>query len=276
MNENEYKQLCAYVHKHSGIVLGDNKAYLVESRLGPVVEQFGYPHISALTQALPISAPEVGIAVVDAMTTNESFFFRDNTPFNLFEKVVLPELAEKRRGGKLRIWCAAASTGQEPYSLAMLLLENKRAWAGLNVEIIGTDISATALDRARAGRYTQFEVQRGLPVQMLVNHFTQDGTSWVISDEVKKMVRLFEHNLLSPLGAIGTVDVVFCRNVLIYFDVPTKTNVLSAIHGLMRPDGYLMLGAAETMMGVSDAFERANGQRGLYQPAGTAPSRMTA
>jgi chemotaxis protein methyltransferase CheR len=276
MNEAEYSQLCAFVQKQSGIVLGQNKAYLVESRLAPISAQFGYGSIGDLARALPLADPKVGAAVVDAMTTNESFFFRDNTPFTQFEKVILPKLTEARRSaGKIRIWCAAASTGQEPYSLAMILMENRPKWAGMQIEIIGTDISETALNRARDGRYTQFEVQRGLPVQLLVKYFMQEGTNWVVAPEIKGMVRFFEHNLLSPPTMVGTVDVVFCRNVLIYFDVETKSQVLTSISRMMRPDGYLLLGAAETMMGISDAFVRAEGERGLYQPS-TSEQRRSA
>lgn len=277
MNPSEYAAICGFVQKHSGIVLGDSKAYLIESRLAPIIQKFGLADMSALAEKLAFAPPDLRDAVVDAMTTNESFFFRDNTPFELFEKKILPALSAARRGnGRMRIWCAAASTGQEPYSLAMILLAHKSLWSGLRVEIIGSDLSATALERARAGRYTQFEVQRGLPVQMLVEHFTQDGTDWVISQQVKDMVNYRELNLLEPLQSIGQVDVVFCRNVLIYFDVETKGQVLASVHNILRPDGYLLLGAAETMMGVSDKFERAEGERSLYQPVKQQADRLTA
>jgi chemotaxis protein methyltransferase CheR len=270
MNENEYQTICDYVQKRSGIMLGDSKSYLVESRLNPVAQRFGYDDVGALARALGTpAAAEASDVVVDAMTTNESFFFRDNTPFELFEKVILPELlANKAVGARIRIWCAAASTGQEPYSLAMQLLANKALLAGREVEIIGTDISESALEKAKQGEYTQFEVQRGLPVQLLVEHFTQKGTNWVISEEVRKMVRFKLHNLLDAPTSIGKVDLVFCRNVLIYFDVETKTKVLEAIYGAMHRDGFLVLGAAETMIGVTDLFERSEGRRGLYQPMG--------
>lgn len=275
MNEAEYASICAFVQKHSGIVLGENKAYLIESRLEPVVQKFELGNVSNLARQLTLAAPDLRQAVVDAMTTNESFFFRDTTPFTAFEQTILPALAKARRTtGRIRIWCAAASTGQEPYSLAMILSQKKHLWAGLQVEIIGTDLSTHALERAKQGRYTQFEVQRGLPVQLLVAYFRQEGSAWVVSDEIKRMVRFSQQNLLQPLAALGTMDVVFCRNVLIYFDVATKAKVLSSIRSIMRPDSYLVLGAAETLMGITDSFGKVEGSRGLYQPVGAA--QMTA
>lgn len=277
MTPQSYTALATYLKRKSGIVLGENKGYLVDSRLTPVAKAYGFASIEAMVSALPMARPDLAEAVVDAMTTNESFFFRDNTPFKLFEEVMMPALtAARRTTGQLRIWCAAASTGQEPYSLAMILKSNPRLAAGLRVEIIGTDISDTALDQARAGRYTQFEVQRGLPVQLLVSHFRQEGTSWVISEEIKRMVRFSKLNLLDPLASIGSADIVFLRNVLIYFDVATKATVLQGVHKIMRPDGYLVLGAAETLMGVTDIFARAGDARGLYQPKGQAGARLLA
>lgn len=276
MTPEEFAGIRTFVQKHSGIVLSDNKAYLVESRLAPIVQQFGYDNLSALARGLNLAKPELRDAVVDAMTTNESFFFRDGTPFNAFEKTILPTLVRARRAnGRIRIWCAAASTGQEPYSLAMQLLAHKQLWAGMQVEILGTDLSPSALKRAETGRYTQFEVQRGLPVQLLVEHFTQDGNDWVISEEIRKMVKFRCLNLLEPMQSLGQFDLVFCRNVLIYFDVDTKSKVVAAIHGILRDDGYLVLGAAETMMGVSDLFERAE-ERGLFVPSGQSEKRLSA
>lgn len=276
MTPTEYTALCTFLRTKSGIVLGEKKEYLVESRLQHVAKQHGFSTVDELVGKLSILPLAAQNDIIDAMTTNESFFFRDNTPFRQFEETMLPALHSARKAkGSLRIWCAAASTGQEPYSLAMLLMSKKRLWAGLNVEIVATDLSDVALDRARAGSYSQFEVQRGLPVQMLVEHFTQEGTNWVISDEIKKMVQFSKLNLLDPLSRIGVVDVVFCRNVLIYFDVETKKKVLEAVHRNMASDGYLVLGAAETLMGITDVLQRCDGERGLYQP-NVAAKRMTA
>ncbi len=267
MKPEEFKVICDFVQKNSGIVLSQSKEYLVDSRLKPIAEEHGFADIGALARGLNLAPAAVKTAVTDAMTTNETFFFRDKTPFTLFEEIILPELARVRRvSGRLRIWCAAASTGQEPYSLAMLLLKHKRALAGLRVEIIGTDLSASAIARAKEGRYTQFEVQRGLPVELLVKHFTQEGTQWLISDEIKRMVKFSLLNLLQSYAPVGTVDIIYCRNVLIYFDAETKKQVLTSLRKVMRPDGYLVLGAADTVMGSNGEFERANNKRGLYQP----------
>lgn len=277
MNESEYASICAFVEKNSGIVLGASKAYLIESRLAPVAEKFGLDNVGALAGALRLADPALRNAVIDAMTTNESFFFRDTTPFTAFEDVILPMLVKARRTtGRLRIWCAAASTGQEPYSLAMVLLATKKIWAGMKVEIIATDLSLSALERAKTGVYSQFEVQRGLPIKMLVEHFVQDGTNWNISDEIKSMVTFKQLNLLEPLSAIGSTDLVFCRNVLIYFDVPTKKKVIDAIGAVMPSDGFLVLGASETMMGITDSFTRSQGYRGLFQPVVPGQQAMTA
>lgn len=266
MNSDEFEKISAFVRKSSGIVLSQSKEYLVDSRLKPIAQEHGYEDVSALARGLAIAPEVVKLAVTDAMTTNETFFFRDKTPFKLFEEIILPELARARRGGgKLRIWCAAASTGQEPYSLAMLLLKHKRAWAGLSVEIVATDLSPSAIEKAKQGRYTQFEVQRGLPVELLVAHFTQDGTHWVISDAIKRMVKFSQFNLLGNYGSVGVFDVVYCRNVLIYFDGDTKRKVLTSVRKAISSDGYLVLGAADTVIGSNGEFERA-AARGLYQP----------
>lgn len=267
MKPEEFKAICDFVQKNSGIVLSQSKEYLVDSRLKPIAESHGFADIGALARGLSLAPEAVKTAVTDAMTTNETFFFRDKTPFTIFEEIILPELIKARRvAGRLRIWCAAASTGQEPYSLAMLVHKHKAALGGIKVEIIGTDLSATAIARAKEGRFTQFEVQRGLPVDLLVKHFTQEGTQWLISDEIKSMVKFSLLNLLESYRSIGTVDVVYCRNVLIYFDGDTKKRVLTSLRKVMKPDGYLVLGAADTVMGSNGEFERANNKRGLYQP----------
>jgi len=274
MNSGEFDIIGAFVEKNSGIVLSKAKEYLVESRLKPIAEKYGFNGVDALARGLGTASPEIKLAIVDAMTTNETFFFRDKTPFKLFEEIVLPQMSRARRKvGKIRIWCAAASTGQEPYSLAMVLLKNKHLWAGLKVEIIATDLSHNAIAKAKEGKYTQFEVQRGLPVDLLVAHFTQEGTHWVISDQVKQMVKFSKLNLMENYSSIGTVDVVYCRNVLIYFDADTKRKVLTSVRRTIRSDGYLVLGAADTVIGSNGEFERAE-VRGLYQPVEAKEARL--
>ena len=275
MKSEEFQIISNFVRKSSGIILSQAKEYLVDSRLKPIAEQFGFSDVSALARSLERANREVKLAVTDAMTTNETFFFRDKTPFALFEEIILPAIVRSQRAaGRARIWCAAASTGQEPYSLAMLLIKHKRLWAGMRVEILATDISVSAIERAKAGRFSQFEVQRGLPVQLLVDHFVQDGTHWTISDQIRQMVKFFQLNLLDPYHLIGTVDVVYCRNVLIYFDAETKRKVLTSVRKVMREEGYLVLGAADTVMGSNGEFERADGKRGLYHPVAAAQKRL--
>ena len=217
------------------------------------------------------AAPNGALArdVIEAMTTNESFFFRDDKPFAHFRTHAIPRLLAARPAGvPLRIWSAAASSGQEAYSLAMLLAECAPQMAGRSVEIVGTDISREQLTRAREGVYSQFEIQRGLPMQMLVRHFKKDGANWRINDALRNAVSFREWNLLADLRPLGRFDIVFCRNVLIYFDPPTKARVLDAIAKQMAPDGLLYLGGAETVLGISDRFTAAPGERGVYERAG--------
>jgi chemotaxis protein methyltransferase CheR len=207
--------------------------------------------------------------ITEAMTTNESFFFRDQKPFVLFQKTILPRLLAARAARKhIRIWSAAASSGQEAYSIAMICVEEAAKLQGWKVEIIGTDLSREMVTRAKAGIYTQFEVQRGLPVTHLVKYFQQiSGDKWQIKENIRQMVQFREGNLLTDCGVTGSFDVVFCRNVLIYFDLPTKTKVLSVIGGLVPSDGYLLLGGAETVLGISEKFKILPGEQGLYVPA---------
>ena len=203
--------------------------------------------------------------VVEAMTTNESFFFRDDKPFQHFRSQALSRvIAARPAGAPLRIWSAAASSGQEAYSLAMILLESRAILGDRRVEILGTDLARDQLARAREGLYTQFEVQRGLPVQMLMRYFRREDPGWRISDTLRAMVQWKEWNLLGDLRALGRFDIVFCRNVLIYFDQATKTQALEAIAGQMSADGMLYLGGAETVLGLTTRFAPLPAERGVY------------
>jgi len=263
----EYDWLRKLLKERSGLVLSSEKQYLVESRLTPVARKAGAATLSELVQRLKSANERLVVDVVEAMTTNESFFFRDKIPFDHFRDAVIPNLlAARAKERRVRIWCAAAATGQEPYSLAMCLREMKHRLAGWRVEILGTDISVEVLEKAKAGIYSQFEVQRGLPIQMLVKYFTQVGDTWQIAPEIRAMVQYRPLNLLSEFGQLGGFDVVFCRNVLIYFDQETKIGVLNRIAKLLGSDGYLMLGAAETVVGLTDAFKPVADKRGLYAP----------
>jgi chemotaxis protein methyltransferase CheR len=211
--------------------------------------------------------------VVEAMTTNETFFFRDKVPFEHFRDTIMPEVLKARAARRsVRIWCAAGSTGQEPYSLAMSLKEMGAALAGWRVEIIATDLSQEVLEKAKAGIYSQFEVQRGLPIQMLVKYFKQSGELWQINPELRSMVQHRQLNLLHDFSALGAFDVVFCRNVLIYFDQDTKINIFNRLARSMETDGFLVLGAAETVVGLTDTFKPIPDRRGLYRPSGVRPA----
>ena len=268
MTPAEYDYLRQFLKTRSGLVLSNEKQYLIESRLLPVARKTGLQSIPELVSKLRDPRESVlAEAVVDAMTTNESFFFRDKIPFDHFNQLMLPEMLQRRAAKKqIRIWCAAASTGQEPYSLAMCLKEFGQRLAGWRLEIVGTDISNDVLDRAKAGRYTQFEVQRGLPIEKLLKYLTQAGDTWTIAPELRAMVQWKKFNLLESFDALGQFDIVFCRNVLIYFDQPTKSKVLEHISDQLADDGTLYLGGAETVLGVTDRFEPVQGERGLYRP----------
>jgi chemotaxis protein methyltransferase CheR len=262
----EYDYLRTFLKSRSGLVLSDEKQYLIESRLLPVARKNGLASISALVAKLKEPGSQmIAEAVVEAMTTNESFFFRDKLPFEHFTQTMMPAmLANRARDKRLRIWCAAASTGQEPYSLAMCLKEMESKIAGWRIEILGTDLSNEVLTKARTGLYSQFEVQRGLPINHLLKFFTQQGDVWQIGADIRSMVQYRKLNLLEPFTALGQFDIVFCRNVLIYFDNQTKVDILSRIQKTMPDDGFLVLGAAETVVGLTDVFRAMPDKRGLY------------
>ena len=277
MTPQEFDYVSGMLKRESGLVLGRDKVYLLESRLVPIARQRGLPGLSELIKALMTGADAtLAKIVVDAMTTNETFFFRDIKPFDQFKTVTMTEIMETRASKKsLRIWSAACSSGQEPYTLAMILKEMEAKLAGWRIEILATDLSNDVLEKAKRGAYTQFEVQRGLPVQLLVKYFTQTKDAWMISDVLKKMVTYRPFNLLGSYMGLGTFDVIFCRNVLIYFDQETKGKVLDNMVKLMPSDGTLYLGGAETVLGVTNNFQPVAGQRGLYRPvAGAAGAKV--
>lgn len=265
MTPQEFEFLADFVRRRSGLVLSPDKTYLLESRLMPVARKAELSGIPELVARLQAGKDEtLAVAVTEAMTTNESFFFRDKTPFDLFTGRILPYMLSARGSQrKLRIWSAAASTGQEIYSLAMLL-DQMPAVKGWQLNLLGTDISREVLERAKLGMYTQFEVQRGLPIQLLVKYFTQVGEQWQISADIRRMVQFKPFNLLDPLTPLGQFDIIYCRNVLIYFDQPTKKMVLERIAQILPEDGCLLLGAAETVVGITDVFKPVPGARGLY------------
>ncbi len=275
MKPDDFAFFTKYIYDQTGLVLGPDKMYLIESRLSPLARKYNVPSIDALVgQLRTAKTADLQRDITDAMMTNESFFFRDGKPFDQFRQIVLPGLLQSRAAKKsIRIWCAAASTGQEPYTLAMILKEEAAKLAGWRVDIVGTDISHDALERAKAGIYTQFEVQRGLPIQLLVKYFKQQGDKWQIAPEIRSAVQYRSFNLLSDFGSLGGFDVIFCRNVLIYFDQKTKGTILDRMAKLLPADGLLYLGGAETVLGVTERFQPMPGQRGIYQvvaPGGAA------
>jgi len=250
-----YRFLQEHVYAQSGIVLGADKHYLFESRLAPIVRQHGLSTINDLCALISATRSEMGRQVVEAMTTNETYFFRDPSHYEAIRNVLLPRLKEERADTrKMRFWSAASSTGQEAYSLAMLLLEESlQAW---NLQILGTDFSSQAIARAQCGRYQQIEVNRGLPAALLIRHLRREGVDWQLSDAIRRMVSFETIDLRQSMRALGPFDLVFCRNVLIYFDSETRTRILKDIHSTLFRGGWLMLGGAETAFGIDELFEK--------------------
>ena len=263
MTPLDYEFLRKLLKDRSGLLLSSDKQYLIESRLLPLARKAGLSGICELVQKIKTGVEPLIVDVVEAMTTNETFFFRDKVPFDHVRDTVLPQLL-KVRANRLRIWCAAASTGQEPYSLAMLLKDALPA--GWRAEIVATDLSLEVLEKAKAGIYSQFEVQRGLPIQLLVKHFKQVGDVWQLNPDIRAMVRYQQANLLQDFSHFCVFDIIFCRNVLIYFDQPTKIDVFGRMQRVNEPDGFLFLGAAETVIWLTDAYRACPDLRGVYAP----------
>lgn len=267
MIDPDYENFCRLVRDRSGLVLTPAKAYLVNSRLEPVARGLGLAGVPQLLAQLRAGAATSTIErCVDAMATHESSFFRDAAPFEQLAKTVLPPLIEARQHTKLlRVWCAACSSGQEPYSVAMVLQEMGPRFSGWRLEITATDMSESILRKARAGIYSDFEVRRGLSPERLSRWFTRKGEAWEVSSTLRAMIQFRPHNLLAGSKGLGVFDVIFCRNVLIYFDVDRKRQVLGELARALAPDGNLFLGSAETVLGVTSDFEGAPGSRGLYR-----------
>jgi chemotaxis protein methyltransferase CheR len=268
MTPEDFDYLRRLLKERSGLTLSVEKDYLLESRLTPLARRHALAGLGELVAQLRQSGnAALAIAVTEAMTTNETFFFRDRIPFDHLRDTILPALiAARAREKRIRIWCSAAAAGQEPYSIAMLLQAMAAQLTGFRIDILATDLSAEVIERAKAGIYSQFEVQRGLPIQLLVKHFSKNGDGWEIAPKLRAMVQFRTLNLLHDFSPLGQFDVVFCRNVLIYFDQPTKSAVLQRIARQMPDESYLILGAAETVVGLTDAFKPVPDRRGLYAP----------
>jgi len=256
LTEQNYCFLRDHLYRESGIVLGAGKQYLLESRLLPLVKRHALTTLNELCGALQKSPHStLHREVVEAMTTNETMFFRDKTLWDDLKTVIFPEvIAYRKQLRRLRFWSAASSSGQEAHSLAIALLE--MGLSGWDIQIVGTDLSQQMVERARQAQYSQLEVNRGMPTGLLIKYFVRDGLHWRVKDEIRRMVRFQQYDLRQRLSSFGPFDIVFCRNVLIYFDVPTKQKILREIRQTIFGGGYLVLGSTETTLNVDDSFKR--------------------
>ena len=265
LSKHDFEALTGKIKDYSGIVLSTDKEYLLESRLMPVVKKYSLGDLSGLVGYMQENQDEsLLVEVIECMTTNESFFFRDFKPFDTLRDTLLPQIIQQFPDKeKIRIWSAASSTGQEAYSIAMTILESP-AFAKKTFEIVGTDIDLNVIEKARDGVYSQFEVQRGMPINLLMKYFKQEGDQWRIKDEIKEMITFNTFNLLHSAGGLGIFDVVFCRNVLIYFDDHTKSEVLENISKTMEPHSKLITGSAESLIGIESPFKPVAGLSSVF------------
>jgi chemotaxis protein methyltransferase CheR len=269
VNPSDYDFLRKFLKDQSGLDLPVDKNYLIDSRLQPLSRQCGLPGIGDLVHLIKAGSASIAARVVEAMATHETFFFRDKVPFKQFSFSIVPELLLARARRKtLRIWCAGGSTGQEPYSLAMCLKEMGDAVADWRIEILATDFSQAAIDKSKSGLYNQVDVQRGLPVQFLIKYFRQMGDFWQLNPDIRAMVKHRQHNLLHDFSRFGVFDVIFCRNVLTYFDQDTRTDIFDRLAKATEPDGFLALGSSETAAGFTSRFEPLPERHGFFRPTG--------
>ncbi|MCB9915660.1 MAG: protein-glutamate O-methyltransferase CheR [Planctomycetes bacterium] len=267
----DFQFVCTLVRERSAIVLESGKEYLVESRLGPLAKVEGLPSVESLVAKMRSNPNgELTDKVIEAMTTNETLFFRDKHPFEALREEVLPELIERNRSKKeLSLWCAASSSGQEPYTVCMLLREHFPELKSWKVRFLASDLSRNMLERVRVGAYSQLEVNRGLPASYLVKYFTKEGATWMVKPELRDMLDLREINLCKPWLGLPKFDIVFIRNVLIYFDAETKRQIMGRIRGLLNPGGIMFLGGSETTINIDDEFQRVRrGSTWVYRIAG--------
>ncbi|MBL0925784.1 MAG: protein-glutamate O-methyltransferase CheR [Sphingomonadaceae bacterium] len=264
-----YRTLSSLLERRTGQTLMANRHWRIDMALKPVMRQNSIPDLATLISFIETDAdPKLTTACVEAMVNNETCFFRDQANFALLTGPVLDTIREHRMTTrKLRIWSAACSTGQEPYSLAIAIAENPEKWRGWTVQIMATDVSTAALAQARSGRYSQFEIQRGLPVMQMLRYFEQRGEEWIAKDNLRKMVTFSEHNMLEPARHFGKFDIILCRNMLMYLSDDKRSQVLDGIAPLIADDGILMLGAAETVIGQTQKFRASKEFRGFYEPA---------
>ena len=265
LSSDDYQYLCDLLKARSGISLKNDKGYFIDSRLLPVARENSLKSMEELISALRSGRPGLANQIVHAMMTHETFFFRDGKPFKIFEDSFLPFFKKERSYEKhLKVWCAGCSSGQEPYSLAMIMKENAKKFSSWKVDILGTDISPTIIEKAKKARFTQFEAQRGLPDGLLKKYFKETDCDWQLNSQLRNAVKFQVRNLMDDFREIGPFDIIFCRNVLVYFDPATKARVLEKISDVLAPDGYLVLGASETVLGFSDRYTSLEGKRGIY------------
>jgi chemotaxis protein methyltransferase CheR len=270
ISADAYRFLRALLREQIGYELGDAKEYLAEARLNPIAASFGLAQVNELLDQLRRTGrPALREAVVEAMTINETYFFRSPRVFEDLRNRIIPELiAARSMSRSLRFWCAACSTGQEPYSIAMTLADHFPELGQWNVDIMASDVSQRALDHARRGAYNQFDVQRGLPIQSLVKHFRKTADHWQIADSLRRLVQFRQLNLVdASLGVAGPFDVVLLRNVLLYFDRTLVPSIFTKLRRLMASDGYLVLGESETILGVTTEFSLNPHAADFYRPA---------
>lgn len=271
VSDTDFQFVRQLVRDDSALALADGKEYLVESRLASVAEREGFVSVAELVQRVRAGAPGLRQQIVEALATHESLFFRDLHPFEALRQVIIPAALQASAGRRLTLWSAAAAAGQEAYSLALMMREH---FPRAQVTILATDLSREVLDRAESGRFSQLEVNRGLPAALLIKHFVRDGREWQLHDDVRRMVTFRQLNLAGPLSRIPPMDVVFLRNLLIYFDTQAKEALLNSVSTILRPDGYLFLGAAETTYGLDNSYERVQVGRSICYRV-TAQTRMT-
>jgi len=275
----DYAFIRTLVHDAAGLILEEGKEYLVETRLGPLAQREGFASLDAFIATLRMQ-PKTGAqrkAAVEAMTINETSFFRDIRPFDALRQTVIPEaIARNAATRQLNIWSAACSSGQEPYSLAMLLREHFPQLSGWTVRIFATDLSEEMLKRASSGRFGQLEVNRGLPAPLLIKYFQRTGLEWTVREELRKMVQFMPANLAGDWPSLPRMDVVLVRNVMIYFDLETKKRILARMRGLLRQGGALFLGAAETTLNLDVAFDRMLAAGATYYKASPVPGLISA
>jgi chemotaxis protein methyltransferase CheR len=275
MTPGDIEFFCTWIRARTGLVLSADKIYLIESRLAPLVRRHNLKDLSEVIAGVRAGNSILQRDAANALMTHETYFFRDPGTFDRFRKIILPRLVAARSTRRvLRLWSAASSTGQEAYTLAMIMREERALLKDWRVEIVGTDISCDALVRAKEAAFTQFEVQRGLPIQLLMKYFKQDGERWLAGNELRDMVLFREFNLMQDPRGLGQFDAIFCRNVLIYFEPPMKARVLDNLTRVLTPGGVVYLGGAETVMGLTTTLDQVPGEPGVYTPTQPAAQPM--